>query len=335
MRFPACVTNSETLADTMRFNDNQSGLFSFLVGCIVVVMAGVGISLLVDRRFGFSKNESELQRDITTGESDLPQLKSTYQELSPQVAASDAKLRLLDENRQALVRRLRDMDQRRTTLEATRTELQPAIKALDGEFRNYRQKFRDMVRAAAVGESLGDLKIRGGREFRKTTIVRVTDVGLEIHHEEGTARVQAPDLGDALRERFQWNDEDRYARLKEESDQDATPPADPTPPPPKPTSADTPTPPKNAPPKPDAEKLKVLRGRVITAKSQVTQLTINTNEAVSKASFGRERSVPGSLETWQNKANRLKVDLEKARQELTAAKAQLMEVAPGDPLLIR
>ena len=318
----------------MKFDDNHSGITTFLVGCIIVVMTGVGLSLLADRRFGFSRNESELQRDITTGETDLAQLKATYQELSPQVAASDAKLRLIDQNRQALVRQLRDMDQRRTTLEASRKDLQPARTALAEEFRHYRQQSRDKIRAEAVGEALGDLKIRGGREYRKAIIVRVTDVGLEIHHQEGTARVQAPDLNDALRERFQWNDEDRYARLKEETAQAAAAPADPPPPSPKPAATNRPTPPPSDTPNPDAGTLKILRGRVTTAKSQVAQLTNHTNEALAKASFGRERSVPGSLETWQNRANRLKVDLAKARQELAAAKAQLADLAPGDPLLL-
>jgi len=312
----------------MKFNDNPSGLISFLIGCIIVVMAGVGISLLVDRRFGFSSNEAQLQRDLATGETELDQLQGTCRQLAPQVAASVANGQRLDGDRQALIRQLRASNQRRDLLEASRNALKPAIRVLDEEFSHYRQRYREMVRAAAVGESLGDLKIRAGREFRKATIVRVTDVGLEIHHEEGSARVQAPDLGDALRERFQWNDEERYARLREESTQTAAdPPA---------TAAATKlsTPPQTEPAKPDPDKLRILRRRVIAAKAQVGQLVTQSNEAVSKATFGREHSVPGSLETWQNRAKRLAADLERARLELAAARALLSDLSPGDDLLV-
>ena len=76
---------------------------------------------------------------------------------------------------------------------------------------------------------------------------------------------------------------------------------------------------------------------MIAAKSNVAELAAAANEAANeaanKATFGRERSVPGSLETWQSRANKLKVDLEKARQELSAAKALLGDISPGDRLL--
>ena len=314
----------------MKFNDNASGLTSFLIGCIVVVMAGVGISLLVDRRFGFSSNEAMLQRDLATGETDISQLQGSCRLLAPQVATSEANSQRFDAERQALVKQLGTLKQRRDSLEASRVALTPAIRALAEEFSRYRQRYRDQARNAAVGESLGNLKTRAGREFRNATIVRVTDVGLEIHHEEGTARVQAPDLSDTLRERFQWNDEERYATLKQESslaDSAAQPVT-------KPTTAKPPAAPATPPLKVEPEQLRLARRRVMTAQAQVSQLVNDSREAISKATYGREHSVPGSLETWQNRAARLNSELEKARLELTAARALLGDLSPGDALLI-
>jgi hypothetical protein len=52
------------------------------------------------------------------------------------------------------------------------------------------------------------LTTRDGREYLQAVISRVTDVGLEIRHEHGTARIQAADLDASYQERFQWEQVD-------------------------------------------------------------------------------------------------------------------------------
>jgi predicted nucleic acid-binding Zn-ribbon protein len=316
----------------MRFNDNQSGLFSFMVGCIIVVMTGVGISLMVDRRFSFSKGVTGLQRDMETGETELEQLKSDYQENSSQLAR-ESKQQMLAENHQALVRQIQQLEQRRTVLEASLKDLQTANHAMQDEFLKYKEKYRSQVRAEAVGQSLGNLIVRGGREYRKAVIVGVTDVGLEISHEEGRARVQAPDLDPALQERFQWNDEERRTRLKQELLQQETEPGGPAAMREKDTPTEKPTRLNREADVPDAEKLEALRRQVSAWKSRVAQLTSELHEARSKVAAGRQVSVPGSLETWQARAGRLGNELAKAKGELAATKAVLAALAPDDPVL--
>ena len=41
------------------------------------------------------------------------------------------------------------------------------------------------------------------------TITKVTEVGLEIRHEHGIARIQVSDLEGIWQQRFQWDDEER------------------------------------------------------------------------------------------------------------------------------
>jgi hypothetical protein len=65
---------------------------------------------------------------------------------------------------------------------------------------------------------LGNLKVRNGREYLQATILRVTDVGLEIRHEDGIARIQAPDLDSKWQDRFQWKDDERRKVLAAERD---------------------------------------------------------------------------------------------------------------------
>jgi len=312
-------------------NDNQSGLFSIMGGSIVVVLAGLAIALHVQNGSVFSKNMMELRRDLATGETEIEQLRANRQEMSREAADCDQR-RKDDEAYQELLRQLRNLDQRRTTLKASRADLQSSIDRLHEEFLKHRAK----IWAAATGESLGDLKIRSGRVFRGSVITEIDEVGLKIKHQDGSARVNASELDPARRDRFQWSDEERLHKLKQEEQlrlyQESAPretePA-------RDQDAESPeaAPPNVAPPKADAAKLEKLRGGVRAWKIKVAQLRAESNEAIAKANSGRQVSVPGSLETWRERAANLGRELGKARENLALAKALLADLAPGDPLL--
>lgn len=317
----------------MLSNDDHPGIFAFMVGLIIVVMAGVSLSLLVDRRFGFSGSGSSLERSLKADEAELAGLEDRFQRGSREFSETEPKRRMMTEARESILRQKGVLDRRRTSLTTSRDELRRAIPAIGEEFSRYRSKYRAAVWDSAVGQSLGNLTIRGGREYRQAVITRVTDVGLEIRHEDGIARVQAPDLNAALQERFQWNDEERRARLKEEDvlhESIARVPDSG-----EETQSETAEShqPARENPEPDSARLESLRDKVKTWKSKVAQLTSERNQALSAASSGGQSSVPGSLETWQAKAGRLGAKLSKARSELAAAKAELAMIAPHDPLL--
>lgn len=314
-------------------SDDNPGLFTFMVGVILVVFAGVGLSLLVDRKFSFSQRVSGLAGQIESGAAELEQLKDTQLEQERRLTELEPKRRQMMETRTSLDRKLSALTARRKSLTETLGGLRQAVPVLEAEFARYRGAYRDAARAAAVGESLGTLSVRGGREYRNAVISRVTDVGLEIRHENGIARVQAPDLDHALQDRFQWDDEARRAKLIEENAHHQAM-AD-TPPPPETTTRrtfDSPKP-KDRAPDADAAKIESLRSKVIVWKTRVSQLKSERNQALSAASYGSQSSVPGSLETWQAKAARLGTELAKASGELAVSKAALAAASPGDPLL--
>ncbi len=195
---------------------------------------------------------------------------------------------------------------------------------------NYRKQTWDR----AVGQALGTLKVRGGREYRQAIIKRVTEVGLEIEFEGGgKARIQAPDLDPAVQDRFQWNDEERRQLLKEERDQQR---AVAGPEPSKPAHTPTvkpviPSPQPVAPSgSPASEQLKQLRSAVGLAQSKADRLTTQVREARAAAARG-ENSVPGSLQTWSSRIVSLEALLDAANQELAVAKANLAAAAPTSP----
>jgi DNA repair exonuclease SbcCD ATPase subunit len=311
-------------------NDEQSGVFTFMVGIIVLVLAGVGLSLLVDRRFSFSQGKAALETVIKANEEDLADLTARKDDLQadlerhvPRRTGNAAELAQLTTASADLGKRL---DEARMQVGSLENE----IPKLEEGFSHYRDQYRQSEWTRAVGESLGSLTIRGGREYRHAVIARVTDVGLEIRHEEGIARLQAPDLSAELRDRFQWDDARRTRALQEEirHHDEVTKTADP--------GEVTIGKPSRAGAvvreTPDQENLAKLRADVVRLKTRVVSLKSEHSTARSQASSGAP-SVPGSLETWSARATRLGSDLAKARAALALARERLATVSPGDSLL--
>ena len=322
--------------------DDNSGIVYFLVGIIVIVLAAVGLSLVVDQRFRFSSGVGTLKRELAVQTEEISELTLRRDLLSSTLEGESAKRRPSLGGRQEAMATVAALTARKSELRKLESSLREEISKLTETFTSYRGNYREKTRAKAIGQEIGNLSIRGGREYHQVTITQVTDVGLEIRHEHGIARIQAPDLDPEWQDRFQWSDEERRARLKKESDDlddipavtDSNPPevpdrsvagarVDPTKLIPA-GSADDPA---------QLEKIKLLRTQIIGWKSKIGRLEIERSEAASNASYSRQTSVPGSLETWDARAVRLARELTRAQTELTAARARLAALSPGDPSL--
>ena len=318
----------------MLSNEDHPGLFTFLIGMIVVVLAAVGLSLLVDVKFSVSRSPKSLQKEIETGAEELERLTDHHRELARRLAQGEEHAQTALQTRTSLRSEFAEQAQRLAALTESRDQLQQAIPLTEQEFERYRAEYRKQTWDRAAGQALGTLKVRGGREYRQAVIKRVTEVGLEIEFEGGgKARIQAPDLDPAVQDRFQWNDEERRQRLKEERDQQrAVAGPEPPKPAPKPTVKPvTPLPQPVAPPvSPASEQLKQLRSAVELARSKVDRLTTQLREARTAAARG-ENSVPGSLKTWVSRIAELEALLNAANQELAVARSNLAVVAPTSP----
>ena len=319
--------------------DEHPGIFTFLVGMIVVVMAAVGLSILADKHRTFSSGAGALHREIAANAAEISELTARREEQGWQLKESGGNLQQGSKAHGELTDKLATLRQRQAALEKSRSEIGGSTTALENEFSLYREKYRRKTWEGAVGESLGTLAVRGGREFRQATITRVTDVGLEINHEHGIARIQAPDLDPKIQDRFQWSDEERRRLLKEEMERQLEEPVVVDEPaavvyeraPERPAPQVTRVQPTN--PVEDPEKLKLLRLHVSGWNAKVSKLRYDRSDASSRASYGNQASVPGSLETWVARSARLGRELLQAEAALAAAKANLAAVAPNDPLL--
>lgn len=319
--------------------DEHSGIFTFLGGMIVLVLVAVGFSVLLDKRFKFSSGVNEMRREIEADAADLREITRRHEHLSTEFAR--AKLTRVDFSKEhtGLTRKLGTLNQQVQSLRGRKADLEIAVGKVGAEFSAYRSKYRTRIWGKAVGEKLGTLTLRGGREYKDSTITKVTDVGLEIRHEHGIARVQAPDLPHAMQDRFQWNDEERRVRLKKEDERlhgkpgDALAAQNPQPPPGEENFQPVATTDKEAERAAERAQLRALREQVRGRKAKVARLSGEKSQAAMNAHYGNAKSVPGSLETWQSRHARLDRDLVKASVELQIAKNRLAEVSPSDPLL--
>jgi chromosome segregation ATPase len=318
----------------MLSSEEHPGLFTFMVGLIVLVMAAVGLSLLMDRRFQFSSGVSELRREVKLTDAEISELKNKNEDANLKLANYGTKLHTDSENHKQLSKQCEVAGRRQAELVKNRDELLSSVALLDGKFSEYRSEYRRKTWLAAVGENLGTLTLRSGRAYQQVVIRRVTDVGLEIHHADGIARVQGPELENKFQDRFQWDDEERRLRLKEESDHlDAnSKDADGNGTEVVATQTSTAREQRKAKIAESSLKRNTLRQNVRNWKSKVNQLNSDQAEAASRAGYG-SKSVPGSLETWDARAARLSAELVKARTALAMAKADLGAVSPRDTLL--
>ena len=298
----------------MLSDTEQSGLFTFMVGTIVVVLGGIGLSMLVDNRFSSSDAAVATAARVEADAEILEELKVSHRQLTMRLAEAAprrrARLEEAGELRQLVSEATRELE----SLKAAKKELEDSLRDAKTGFSEYREQYRKSAGVAAVGRKLGDLRIRGGREYHEAVILRVTDVGLEIRHEHGLARVQAPELDPALRDEFQWDDEERRERLKRELANRrlvvASPPEVAKPPA---TGA-----PRAAPPYEEDGEIKELLEKVRIWRLRLAMLSAQ-RQSVHYSS--RNRSVPGGLETREAKAARLDGELARARASLSAAEA--------------
>lgn len=319
-------------------NSDNSGMVGFLVGIIVLVFAGIVFSLMADKRFRFSSAKISLQEKIAEEKYELETIKSRLENSRKHWRENCEPLASQKGAAQAASDSVKEGAVRLTALRGERTAINDSIAAATASFEEYRTRYRQQVRVAAAGEQLAELKSRSGKVYKEVTIRRVYAAGLDIRHEQGNSRLLPEDLDASWHERFQWTREEvakflegerarqeRHDQSVEDSRPDSTPS---TSPPGKPgTTA--------AKPNLADEKLQALRQDVIEARGRyVTAQSEASRARMEASSAGRDRSVPGSLETWSQRANRLESAASKLRSQYMTARGKLAAVAPQDGLLM-
>jgi hypothetical protein len=318
--------------------DDHSGVFSFMLGIIVLVMAGVGLSLVIDKRLKYSSGSVKFEKEMILETSELEGLIARREDAARHLGEAEKRHGSVIATGVVGPEEMETMKEWKSVLQVTQERLRESIIKLDKDFAEYRTDYLRRLRQSAIGESLGNITLRNGREYKQVTINQVTDVGLEIRHADGIARIKASDLDKKMQDRFQWTDVYRRKILKSETEiqidvsageveRGAEAPAETSEPI---TAVERRLASRGA---SEAAELPSLRRAVSDWRSRVEKLSADRAEAQSRASYGNQASVPGRLETWTARSERIGNELLRAQDALTLAEANLAAVAPNDPLL--
>lgn len=320
-------------------NDEQSGMVGMLVGIIVLVFVGIFLSLMMDKRFSFTKKgnslveliaEEKVLFDETTSE--LARTREKWVREYEPLLGQGASLKELQDSSQ-------DRERRIEALQEERAAVLAGLDAAVDTYSEYQGRYRQQVRSDAAGEKHPELVSLDGRIFRNVTIGRVWAAGIDIRHSEGTLRLLPNELPPSWQERFQWKEEEVVGQLEKERarqhqhdqfvDQKAK-------------AASTPLPPVKAEPsvkkgkipanQPDPE-VEGLRQAVADARQRLQQARSEASRARSEAASSKGRSVPGSLETWAERAQRMEAASAKLHSQYMSARGKLATIAPNDAQL--
>ena len=182
------------------FRSDNSGAFAVVVGMIALVMFGVLVTLLMDGTVSFSR-DSDIRGALETQRVELADLRKRTKDRLEQkaenarlhaVAAKVAEVR-------GEIRTAREvLDELRQVVEDEEGSLQK----LAGEFDDYQDRYRAIVRRKASGEVLGDVSTLKGKVYRNARISVLTPTEMRILHEGGPATIPVTELTPELRERY-------------------------------------------------------------------------------------------------------------------------------------
>ncbi len=188
----------------MLLPDEHSGIYTFLVGIVVIVLVAVGLSMLMEKRFAFSSGGLRLEREVASQGEVVVGLRERVDSAAVGLTAvAGPRARAVETLRRTRLKSTAVL-KRKADLSAARDGLRAEIGKTEQAFLDYRVGYQRDSRAGAVGEKIGTLTLRDGRSYQDVVITKVTDEGLEIRHPDGFARIRAPDLGADWQDRFHW-----------------------------------------------------------------------------------------------------------------------------------
>lgn len=121
----------------------------------------------------------------------------------------------LESLQQGLKRKLASLENAKASV----AEAKANIVKLEGEFEDYKEKYRIAERAKATGEKMETLTTKDGKVYEQVKVLEVTAIGLKIMHKAGSTRLHYERLPDEMQDRFQFTKEGAAVIAKKEATQ--------------------------------------------------------------------------------------------------------------------
>ena len=304
-------------------SDGHEGFFTFLLGLIMLVLLGVGFTLIADQKMWFGELGAKMGAESQHRQEEIGNLRAKLDAASDKLRLFESAERKHQEQFESIELQDHLARDRYNQANIRMHELGDSIAQTREAFRQYRANLRKKVWAASVGRHLGDLRLKSGRVFNNAKIMKVTEQGLDIVHKHGTLTIPARDLPSEYQERFQWEHLflDRFQLADEGVKMQSSEPL---------LSGNVI---RHSEPNPASDRILTARANFQAADRKLAAIREDCNLASSMSESSRSRSVPGSLETWSDRLVQLKRDLSAAKIAYTRARAELVSLSPSDPLL--
>lgn len=314
------------------FPFDTSKSFSWAGGVLAIVSFGVGLTFLAD---------GDLAKDPVRAEADSFAIGQARLEA---LAREVDHLRALDQERisqRAVFEELRTQITKLGNCTLEEQELavavaleQEAIRDLVSAQERHALAYRAKLWDQAKGRTLPELRTKDGKTYRSVEIREVGLEGVEIRHETGAARLSVRLLAEALRREWQldlaesqrllrerceagWEamrtkQEKRLAAAEARSGVGELPSGE--------EGGDR------------VELMSLLEeNRILTAR--LVRLRTELSEAANRVAYSRQRSVPGSLETWAEREEHLRLLQARLQTHVQQTRGRIRLLSPGQVFL--
>lgn len=185
---------------------DSSGFTGLMVGSVLLVFVAVGLTLLIDGDIHgsvLSSSSAELRdrNDVLRGK--INQLE-VQQEIERRRQATSAKhreqVKYLEELEGQVAKAREEADVLRQLIRSQRE----SIKLITQGLETHRLQYREHIRAAAVGETYDKIVTPLGKEYSDVCIKSVGPTGVSISHSTGASRLGYREMPEQWRERLRF-----------------------------------------------------------------------------------------------------------------------------------
>lgn len=304
-------------------SDGHEGALTFLFGLIILVLLGVGVTLIADQKMWFGGLGVKMDAELQHRQEEIGHLRAKRDAALDKLRLSESAEKQHQEQFESIELQEYLAQDRCNRANIRMHELGDSIAQTREAFRQYRADLRKKVWAVSVGRHLGDLRLKSGSVYNNAKIMKVTEQGLDIVHKHGASTLPAGDLPSEYQERFQWEhlflDRSQSADEGVKTLSSASPLAGNVIRRPEPNAA--------------SDRVSTARASFQAADRKLAAIREDYNHAASMSESSRSRSVPGSLGTWSDRVVQLKRDLSAAKVAYARARSELVSLSPSDPLL--
>jgi|GEM_PF-2291377 len=303
-------------------SDNRNGVILFLSGLVALTLIGVGMSHMVRKQISWSGGKKSISEELSINARKLNDLRLEHMRMKTEIAEASSLRKQINSNIEKSHTNLALETVMIAQLKRRRSDQIRAIETMIQAYAEFRESYRKSAWRDAVGEKIDHIFLKTGQQLERVIIIAVTPTGLTVSHSQGNARIPFERLEKEYLERFQWDNLPAENAPQSDPLQTETP-------------ADEGQSPAVEEPKERNEdraaKVNQLENAISAYRKDLISLESQYETAKKKNRYSDNRSVPGSLRTWEEQIKIVNQKLVRTNARLALAQEQLRQLLNSAP----